>query len=384
MKARTIWAVLLGLLAVSCGQNPIFYIVSTETAPRPPRIEGAPTNMVVFNNIMYVASGRLHWYAQSSATGMPEWDADEYWIPQPDGKISALAVAGNRLYASSWDNASLQYIEAGAAAWKSIFSGAIQTIFADPATKRLFAGVGNSSYDILYLADDDTLKTLKSGTSLLSGAVFKGGYYYLSTQGDGIYRVAEADLAIEKLNDDGAKELFMSMIKLPDNTIIAVERNKGTLYKVERDDVEDTDYAPMNYTIVDNATPIGTDKYAMCALALWEDPLDSGRRLLIASIQGALYSTTTSSYTYGYVEFVLNPNGSLDTREVRRDPGSLISVSDNDRYTTSLGKHPVNYLFQAPKNIDPHMTFFASTQTAGLWSYRDRPDNGGDQWNAEE
>jgi hypothetical protein len=110
---------------------------------------------------------------------------------------------------------------------------------------------------------------------------------------------------------------------------------------------------------------------------------------LIAGIQGGLYNptnttTSSSSYTHGYVEFDLNPNGSFNTSSPRRDSNRLETVDNSDRYTTSLGKHPINHLFQTPVNIDENRTFFASTQTAGLWSYRDRPDNGGWQWNAEE
>jgi hypothetical protein len=64
MKYRNLTVILLGLLTITCTQDPIFSIIATETKPTKPRIEGAPTNMVVFNweetPIMFVASGRLH------------------------------------------------------------------------------------------------------------------------------------------------------------------------------------------------------------------------------------------------------------------------------------------------------------------------------------
>jgi len=68
------------------------------------------------------------------------------------------------------------------------------------------------------------------------------------------------------------------------------------------------------------------------------------------------------------------------------DPHSYISPSITvngltDRYTATIGKHPLNYMYQASDKIDDNMTFFASTQAAGLWSYRNR--GGGWQWNAE-
>ena len=387
------WAViaLLGLVAVSCKQDAVFYIISTETAPQKPRIEGGPTNIVVFKDIMYVASGRLHWYAKAEGAEKPQWDSGQYNIKQPKGKISALAATSDRLYAASWDNASIQYIEAAGDAFTRISAGPIQTIYADSEKPLLFAGVGSrNSYDIFYLDNDDTLKPLIRNTSLLSGVVNRDGYYYLSTEGDGIWRVNETNNSIDEgsilqLTDTDAtgKKLFMSMIKLEDidNTIIAVERNRGTLYEVGTD-IEGDCYEKMRYIDINNNNDIETDKYAMRALALWEDSQDSTRRALVASIQGTLYNTTTSSHTYGYVEFDLK-DGSIDKSFARRDPGKLRSVEDNDRYMTSIGKYPINHLFQAPKNIDPDMTFFASTQTVGLWSYRDRKD-GGWQWNAEE
>jgi hypothetical protein len=131
--------------------------------------------------------------------------------------------------------------------------------------------------------------------------------------------------------------------------------------------------------------PIATGKFATGALTLWsskDDDDDTGKKMLIAAVQGSLYNTTTTSYTHGYVEFDLDTEGSFNKDIYRRDAGSLQSVSDNDSYRATIGKHPINHLFQLPVEIDEEKTFFASTQTSGLWSYRDRP-NGGWQWNAE-
>ncbi|MCL1931287.1 MAG: hypothetical protein FWF55_05685 [Treponema sp.] len=422
MKIKTIGVIImLVLLSASCNQEPIFYIISTETAPLPPRIAGVPTNMVVFQrvypdikepvDIMYVASGRLHWYAKAPDGGGPEWDSNAYPIAQPEGKIISLAVAegangASRLYALCRDgsgvNAKLRYIESGwkgGEKWTDVNSDRadIQSIYAAPESQRLFAGVGRSSYDILYLdTAENKLKMLKENSSLLSGAVYYNGINYLSTRGSGIYQIADNVLtqnptaAIRQLNDATDDErnrnparIFMSMIKLKDNSIIAVEREGGTLYKVQNGS-----FARLRYTINNNNNWIATGKYATEAITLWEE-IDSvsgnpTRRLLVVGIQGGLYSTTASSYTYGYVEFELKLDGSLDTAKIRRDPGNLLTVSaDNDRYTTSLGKHPINNLFQTPKEIDEDIIFFASTQTAGLWSYRNIEKNGGWQWNAE-
>ena len=434
--------ILLSLLAVSCKQDPIFFIIANETAPKKPRIEGAPTNMVVFEReyrdpdgehekitvpIMYVASGRLHWYAKAPGADKPQWDSNEYPfnIPQPVGKIISLAAAGNRLYALSMDdahgvNTTLRYIESDGNKWKESPPAptdypSIQSIYAasadtettvDPETtvnsvtitSRLFAGAGKNdrgraTYAILYLDNTyDTFKILKSDTFILSGAAYREeeDIYYLCTRGDGIFHITETELkeadltksnisSVSQLKENNAST-FMGTIKLKDDqsTVIAVARNGGALYKVYNGSFEQISGSNGN---------IATGRYATGALALWNE-IDSVTgnttpKMLIAGIQGGLYSTTTSSYTHGYVEFDLKEDGSFDTDSNSRAPD--ISINGNiDRYTASLGKHPINYLFQAPKEVDENMTFFASTQTKGLWSYRDRPDNGGWQWNAEE
>jgi hypothetical protein len=433
MKVNNSVMLLLALLAISCRQDPIFYIISKETAPVKPRIEGAPTNMVVFereypldpydrNNpflvapddpdnhivripILYVASGRLHWYAKSEK-GMDAsgWDSNEYQIDQPGGKIISLAVTPERLYALCMDdhgvNANLRYLESGTAQWQTISVSSdyplIQSIYADPDTERLFAGArkdikDRAMYAILYLDDIDNFQTLKEDAAVFSGAVCRAGIHYLCTKGNGIYTVSETSLAdavpdlsdpLTDMNGENVNVL-MGIIKLEDSdsTIIAVERNGGALFKVGEDSLE-----PIYY----GDDKIATGKYATGALALWQGFIYVNgetilKKLLVAGIQGGLYSSTVSSYSHGYVEFELNDDGSFTVDNYPlHDAGNLISVTDRDRYTSSIGKHPINHLFQAPMRIDDNMTFFAATQTEGLWSYRYRSDNGGWQWNAED
>jgi len=413
MKAYKLYTAifLLGIFAVSCRQDPIFFIISTETVPIPPRIEGAPTNMVVFKrngtDVVYVASGRLHWYAKPPTADEPRWDLRDYRIPQPGGKIISLAVAGERLYAlclnSDSINATLRYIGPSDTAWRRVEGVSdyplIQSIYADPEKPLLFAGArkrGSVAYALLYLNDtDNTLEILRQDTAMLSGAVHRDDSYYLCTRGSGIFQVDESEMSnhtppsIKQLNynrvDDNDKKTsslsFMGMIKLKDesSTIIAVERNGGGLYEIFQDGA----FAKI---INDNGNSIAVGRYATGALAVWEDYLDPGKKLLVAGMQSGLYSTSTSSYTNGYVEFELTPGGALDKNSptCRHDSNRLQTVDSTDRYTTSLGKHPINHLFQTPREIDSNMIFFASTQTTGLWSYRLRDNNGGWQWNAEE
>jgi hypothetical protein len=397
MRIRNLAVILLGFLAVTCTQDPIFFIISKEPKPTKPRIEGAPTNMVVFerneNKIMCVASGRLHWYKRTGRADVDSgWDANDFYIPQPEGKIISLAVTPTRLYALCFDDhaaiTTLRYIESKGNAWRNIPHGAnhpIQSIYTDPEYEQLFAGTRKSdsnSFAIYYLDPDkdNSLKLLRDNTSLLSGAVYRDDSFYLCTRGE-FFQVAETEdgFSCSQLRE---KTMFMGMIKLKDDdeTVIATARNGGGLYKVN----EDNSLSLMRYTGT-HSGDITTGNYATGALALWED---SGRslKMLIAGVQGHLYTTSSSSsYSHGYVEFEINnETDSFDTAYLRRDTSRLQSVDDADRYMASLGKHPINHLFQVPLEIDPSMTFFASTQTAGLWSYRDRPNNGGWQWNAEE
>jgi len=412
MKARSgVALILLSILMATCKQDPIFFIISTETAPIKPRIEGAPTNMVVFERvllgrdepvpIMYVASGRIHWYAKDIDTGEPKWDLKgDYAIPQPRGKVISLAVAGDRLYALCRDgsgvNSKLRYITATTAEWTTIDFPeypVIQSIYADPVTTRLFAGAGRRDFTLFSIDNNDDTRphVIVTNTSMFTGVarqeIAGENVYYLATAGDGIYRLDENTMVPVQLVDTtdfeesslNNKRIFSSIIKLNNDSIIAVERNGGALYAIEGDSL-----ARIRCTSENNNSFLRTGNYSTHAVSTWQEFADgSGIKLLIVGIQGGLFTTATSSYTYGYVEFFLNDDWSLDTSRFSQEPS--VSVDRNrDRYTATLGKHPVNHFFQAPVAIDPNITFFASTQTAGLWSYHDRSRDGGLQWNAEQ
>jgi hypothetical protein len=391
MKLRLLTVILLVFFSITCKQDPIFDIIATETKPTKPRIEGAPTNMVLFkwkgDEIMVVASGRLHWYKKKNNIDSG-WDAFEYYIPPAGGKIISLAVTKSRLYALCFDdqgsNAVLRYIEDGSSVWtgvESVPNYPIQSIYADPDKEQLFVGArksNNNIFALFYLDPDigDSLILLKDGTGLLSGAVYRDydNYFYLCTRGE-FFKVDADNFEYEQLKYN---TVFMGMIKLDDNkTVITVERNDGYLNEIK----EDGTLGRMDGTF---GNAISTGKYATGAFGLWEDNLNPSRKMLIAGVQGGLYSSSSTSYSHGYVEFDLLPDSTFNYSSSRRETSGLQSVHDAERYTTSLGRHPINHLFQAPKDVDAQMTFFASTQTAGLWSYRFRPDNDGWQWNAEE
>jgi len=383
-------------LVFSCSQDPIFYTIKEETIPVKPRIQGGPTNMVEFNSRMYVASGKLFSY---NASG---WDDST----QPGGKVIGLAATSAHLYA-------LCVIDSGVTTvlrrigitggWADIGNAEgtytlVQTIFADK--DQLFAGAMNnngSDYGILYL-DNTVLKLLRSDTEMLSGVASRDGFHYLSTRGRGVYRIAAAmdPSTIQQIdeaggNPDGKNRLFMGMVQLNDNgPIIVIERTGGTFFEVRG-----SEFKPLLYS---GGAAVASGKFATGALAFWQQVTSNddgtpnyinGKKMLIAGIQGGLFSTTTSStYSHGYVEieldspFIFDPDGWLVLNTTRDNISPDITVDGNtDRYTATIGKHPINHMYQASKEIDANMTFFASTQTAGLWSYRNRTD--GLQWNAE-
>ena len=423
-------------LVFSCSQDPIFYTISTEPKPEKPRIQGGPTNMVEFRRgavpVMYVASGSLHCYAKAGkGAGKSGWDADEYSVQppvDPNGrKVIGLAATSDHLYAlciiGTGKETVLWRIGPGVDdEWQDvkIDTGSIytliQSVFADKGSGRLFAGAMNNSgsdFGILYLDDasdplkpvlklleikDNTGKTVN--TKMLSGAASrKEGSetaHYLSTRGNGVYRVTETALStgpsvVTQLKDfanpdDEGKQnrLFMSMIQLAaDGPIIVIERDGGTFFEVRG-----SEFKPLTYA--SNKATVASGKYATGALAIWRNIDDEKEKILVAGIQGGLYTTsTTTSYSHGYVEIALDENFKFDANgwlviEAPR-PGGIspdTTVHHNfDRYTATIGKHPINYMYQASKDIDDNMIFFASTQTAGLWSYRNRDD--GWQWNAE-
>jgi len=403
-------------LVLSCGQDPIFYTIKEEPIPVKPRIKGSPTNMVLFTRnyetLMYVASGNLHWYGKNG------WDSREYAIPQPGGKVIGLAATEEYLYALCIIDSGITTVlrrigQTGV--WQDILTSdgnytLIQSLYTvtTESGSRLFVGAMNNSgrdFGVLWLNDisdtDNPALTLVNGlndTSMLSGAASRnegsGIVYFLSTKGRSVYMISENELTTggpaQQLGETGNR-MFMGMIKLNNGPIIVIERNGGAFFEARESGLR-----PLMYS--DGTAVRGASgKFATGALALWQQVTydengtpnyTDGKRMLIAGIQGGLFSSTTStSYSHGYVEIELDSTYQYDADKWLvlnsiSDINPDITVDGNKpRYTATIGKHPINHFFQAPESIDNRMTFFASTQTAGLWSYRNR--TGGLQWNAE-
>jgi hypothetical protein len=385
--------------AGACSQDAIFYYISQEPELREPLIKGTPTNIVEFADGVYVANfTSLYRYSKQGAD-QPQWES----VSPPEGQIRGLAATKKNLYVLT-DRGLFKGKDDGVLPWGAVTADPayanIQTIYAD--SQRLFAGsmVGEKSYVILY-EETNALKLLKDNVGLLSGAAYDetNKKYFLSTRGSGIFTIADTAFSptgdppaalgepISNKGTDGDKNDITGIICLYGTDIAAIDRD-GNLLTVDSSE----------FTVKKDAGPFSTG-----ALALWrtppaepvpetmdrDDPNYPDKQLpdlLLAGIQEST-SSTAQTYTNGYREITLTAGKLAEESDniSVESPGNSAtpSISNNEKYTTSLGLLPINYMFQVPYHIDPKMTIFASTQKDGLWSYRDHDGNGDVHWNAE-
>jgi hypothetical protein len=389
---------------VSCTQDPIFYYISQEPELREPRITGTPTNIIEFESSIYVANFTSLYHYRQGPDSKPGWES----VPKPGGQIRGLAATRTSLYILTSEGLFKRGTGTNTA-WVNVpFEGTLYSnwtvhqIYAN--SQRLFAGAAlspgnnldNRDFSVFYEDPVSGLKLLKDGVHLLSGTAFDGTTHFIATTGSGIFAVPEAGLGstpvlvgepIANSVDPSDKDRTITGIINLGTDIVAVDRggeilavtNSGFTVKAETD------------------TTTG-------ALAVWrtppvpEDPLpprtDPGYpdnlapQLLLVGIQNSR-SSLAQTYNNGYREVSLY-NGALVpnpiTNEISiNEPGnsSTPSVSNNEKYTTSLGQLPINYMFQIPCYIDTTMPIFASTQLDGVWTYRDHDNNGNVHWNAE-
>ncbi|MDR0563266.1 MAG: hypothetical protein LBG73_11350 [Spirochaetaceae bacterium] len=357
-KIRIPAILLMGILALSCKQNAIFYAISQEVEPVDPKIAGMPTNIVKLGDIVYVASrfsGKILKYSGGAWS-----DLDQ----QPGGKILELAATANNLYALAGDPGSAVVSRYDGAAWQTLTAdGNLQVIYA--AEEYVFAGaMSGSSFDILYAKDDEnSLTSLKTGTKLLKGAAFLNDVYYLATSGDGILTFRDGSIQDDPVgikDKESAKIIVTGIITVKD-TVVAVSRG-------------DILYGPVDGKF----TAASGGVVFTGGLGLWEND-DASVKLLLLGIQGG-----SSSTSHGYREIVLNADGTLittlnadgtsTTNTTLNNPGGEKSTITNvDKYNSSLRRHPVIGFLQAPDKI-----LFASTTKDGLWAYRN------EVWNAEQ
>jgi len=358
----------------SCN-DPIFYTVFQETPILKPYIDGSPTNFAIFQNAVYVASGKKIFVYNG------KWSE---WIKLGD-RIGALAATNASLYAFYLENDNNGKI-------KNLTSGEILDL---PFVKSIYAdgdvlfvsvrtGADNSnadSYKVYYIKDGVAgsqeipldIPDGKTG-SWLVGVASNSSNYYLCTI-SGIYYAAHTNIGStaiisqSNINDD-----FTGIISLADD-YIAVISNDGRLYEI---DSANNFRTVINSEFTDSRSSTG-------ALAVYKNTDNKPSLLLVGRKEN--YITTSSGYTNGYVEITLDPEtgkitGSQFNEPGKNTPSSIVGDKGYERYVSSFGKKPVNHIIQTPSYIDPNMRLFASTQQNGVWSYRDRGE--GMVWNAEQ
>lgn len=359
------------LLFVTCN-DPIFYNISQEEELLDPIIEGSPTNFVMFNNYMYVASGQKLYKYKGTYSG--HTDRGSWEDTSPTGKrIFALAVANNNMFAL--------FDDAGRGVLR-MFNGNNWSLFSEAAEHNirsihcindvLFIGAGenNKSLYILYYDGNNLGRLTDTGSSLLNGAAYNSetNTYYLSTKD--LLNTTDGAIYNASNLSDTAKTLisgipFVGIINCNNNTIYAIDQN-GKLYIVPGIN-EIASFANLgNYL-------------ATGALSIWEK---DGKHLLLAGRKDIMNASITSGYTYGYLELEILPlNGSFN--EPGKKTVSTVNNGENGKYAATIGKYPVNHIFQAPLiGNDKNQILFASTQKNGVWSYRQRGNDW--HWNAEQ
>jgi hypothetical protein len=371
---KTLFYIALILFLCAC-KDPVFYAISQEVKPVDPLISGVPTNFAVFNKYMYVAAGKTI-YAYNGS-----WNGERH---RPGGNVLQIASTGEYLYAlcSTDQNDDKPMVIRrldGNSSWSQLGGilgnySKIHNIFAAGGILFILATSSvtdnNIYYSIIYIDDDnpDVINLLNAenpgNAGELTGAAYNGAYY-LSTFDRGVYKIDDINNGVSLI---ASNINFTGIINLEDDngTILLISRN-GFLY-----------------TVKDAITSAGTASMgglSTGALAIWRE--NDSNRLLLAGRQDSL--SVSSGYKYGYLELKLDSNGiesGVSFTEPGINPLSTVKQSENERYQSTIGKYPVNYIFQTPAEIDGNMILFASTQKNGVWSYRVR--GGLYQWNAEE
>jgi len=399
MKMYKIVCFFIALTFLLCTCNdPVFFAISQEIKPIEPRINGAPSNIINYNGRMYVAAGEKLYSYTYNKTDKP----DEPWSIEtpPGGVIVKIESTKDNFYALCTTDTNnngktvIKRFDKDSSSWQEIDGihnnyKKIQNIFT--ANDILFILVThlttseNIYYDILYLDNSGESKVLPTinntiKNNFVNGIVYsaKTGAYYLSSE-NGVYKIDNltgSAVLLKYFNEEG-KEVevnFTGIINLKDNggDTLVISR-KGELY-----------------TVADSIVNTGVSMKNMSTgvLAVWTDPYSLTRLLLVGRQESLSYSVSYG-YRYGYMELELDSygikNGCTFSEPGKNSNGnnSVSTIVEYERYQSTLGKQPVNCLFQTPSDIDPDMILFASTQKNGVWSCRKRDNNPYKYWNAE-
>jgi hypothetical protein len=346
---------------LSCNQDPIFYLISKEVAPRDPTINGSPSKMVktsgTTNYDIYTANGKLWKFSGNS------WNT----VSSP-GSVFDVATVGDTLYIMTLSGVTGTVYKRESGAWTEIANDSgyehLQSIWG--CDNALFASSrsGSDDYAILQLVGGN-FTAIKTNTRDLTGVAYAGGTYYFATSSNGVYTGTGGGSVTVGGQIPGTTSMRITGIFAYKSTVIAV-----TLEGV----VLDLSSSPIK----------GYSKaYSLSgSICLWQRKLgDTSSECLLLGVKGG-------SDNYGYYEMKIN-NGTIAWSGFS-EPGDLkpdSSVDDQDTYRQQLKKHLVKSIMQAPATAEGSAVglpvVFASTQKNGLWSYRKDSDNPAGVWNAE-
>jgi hypothetical protein len=349
----------------SCNQDDIFFQVENETELKDPLIRGGPTKIVEYKGALYVASARIWKYKDKNWGQLPV---------QPGGlKVLDLAATDEYLYAVISTGVNLSdsaYLRAEKDAssdaivdWKLISgpTGHPKPSAIYDAGDALFVGAASGdNYAVYALKDTDTDAAFEQVTTgELLGAAKLGSNYYISLDGQGVFKFADSASVIndtDLIGGSNDKGNFTGFIEV-DSSLLMVSTS-GYICKLSSSDIA-----------------IGTENsrsfnFAFTgAIAVWSDN-KSNRRLLLGR------KGSNTDYTgYGYYECLIGNLSDIAGLSLI-EPDT--TVESNATYRNSLGKHSVNSIYQAPDSIDSTMPIFASTQKDSLWACRNRV------WNRQE
>jgi hypothetical protein len=237
------------------------------------------------------------------------------------------------------------------------------------AGDTLFVGAASGdNYAVFSLKDDASEPAVFSGshrTGMLLGAAKLGGNYYVSLDGQGVFKFdgTKAITNNSPIQGSTGKGNFTGLLVVDDSLLMV--STSGYICKLSETEtvIDETNSRSFNFTFTG-------------AIALWKGPIPSEegeareRRLLLGR------KGSNTNYTgYGYYECTIPENIPIPDLAII-DP--TITVNNNATYRNSLGKNSVNSIYQAPDSIDTAMPIFASTQKDSLWACRNRV------WNRQE
>jgi len=404
MNRIKLWIIPLAFLCLGiggCAQDSIFYNISNEIIPKDPTIPGSPTKIFQIGKELYVASGRIFKYANSSEG----WKALEN---APGGFIADISSVGATLYALTTDSTVWKSSDKGVS-WGEVTNGTteypfIHAIFGT-ADQMFAAGARNAAsgsgrvfdYAILYEKNGNfgVLNTIAGKTidnmGILSGAGKLKDTYYLGTMGAGILSI----------KDSGLDPSAPGTLSLEVSGVIAgliqptIDPSTGDPF---------TDVAP-GYELIIAASrdghifvcgglpgsasasgfvrkgPFGTFTGAL-ALAEATYLTTSGGAPLLPQIM-LMIGVRVSTYTYGYREILFDIDTPAPLWDTLYSPGSVApsTITNTPKYNSSLGKLPVNAMIafsETAASGEKTQLLLASTQSSGLYSYRN------EEWNGEQ